>query len=232
MDHLDTVCYSLASFLDRPLAWRSGLPPSAGGLGLSGLPGLNDLQAKNLDLSLAFAADERGRAPVYTTAVRAVVVRDAADAPDRLRFGMRDFVRATVWANHDMLRLRSAQDGSVAVSLSALADPQEHAEQPQQPQQLRLLPDGRADMVLSHADAAAAVECGWAEQTAHSRPPGLGGLSALPGFSTLSSHVTVHPPRCAAELADWKLLALASMRFCAETVPTVSQLRVRRPERL
>lgn len=198
------VPHNLTSFLDhRPLAWRS-LPLAH--------PGGADTKDPSLYTHTSSRTHTRGR-------------RD--DSLERLRYDMADFVKATVWANHDTVRLRPSEcakhagevvskgifvDCGLELPAWLLATRGEH---------LHIHADGSAHMILSLADAAAAVECGWAE-----RLP----VTLEDDLNTPTIHyVSVHAPRCAAELPDWKRLVLASVRFCTYTQ---RELCIRRPERL
>ncbi|KAL1893353.1 hypothetical protein Sste5346_006531 [Sporothrix stenoceras] len=205
------IPHNLTSFLDhRPLAWRTGLP-------LTGSTLNHDLLNKDPS-PLPYTHSHihpRGRRQ-----------RDV-DSLDRLRFDMADFIKSTVWANHDTVRLRPSECAKHAgeivakgifvdcgLDLPAWLMPT-HGEH------LHLHADGSAHMILSLADAAAAVECGWAE-----RLPVV--LDDDNHVETIQ-YVSVHAPRCAAELPDWKRLVLASVRFCTYTQ---RELCIRRPERL
>lgn len=202
--------HNLTSFLDhRPLAWRTGLPLS------------NDLNHDLLHKDPSSLQYTHSHSHSLTRGRRA---RDA-DSLDRLRYDMADFVKATVWANHDTVRLRPSEctkhAGEVVakgifvdcgIDLPAWLLPT-HGEH------LHLHTDGSAHMILSLADAAAAVECGWAECLP----------VVLDDDGETIQYVSVHAPRCAAELPDWKRLVLASVRFCTYTQ---RELCIRRPERL
>ncbi|CAK7243437.1 MAG: hypothetical protein STHCBS139747_004959 [Sporothrix thermara] len=161
---------------------------------------------------------------------------------ERLRWEMNDFVKATVWANHDTVRLRPSVCGQdvgevpvkgIFVQLPDAAVAVPHWLLPTQGEHMHVHADGTAHMIMSLADTATAIECGWAERL------------PLPVFGNHRNHsnhsddhhehmsgiqyVSVHAPRSASELADWKRLVLASVRFCTFTLRDLS---IRRPERL
>lgn len=76
-------------------------------------------------------------------------------------------------------------------------------------------PDGSSHLILSLADAAAAIGHGWAER------------HKLSGVVFPWGYVLIYAPRDAAELAQWKELVLASVRFCTAFG---NAGRIRRPE--
>ncbi|CAK7203185.1 hypothetical protein SEUCBS139899_005916 [Sporothrix eucalyptigena] len=220
------IPHNLTSFLDRrPLTWRTtttGLPLSTTDLLPKDLPeaALPSHEHHDVhDVHHTHTYDHRGRH-------RTARSRDALSA-ERLHFDMLDFVKATVWANHDTVRLRPSMCGQhygEAPTKGIFVDvPDTDVPRwllPTQGEHLHIHADGSAHMILSLADAAKAIECGWAE-----RPP----LPVLESDNVNVQYIAVHPPRCASELADWKRLVLASVRFCTYTS---RELCIRRPERL
>ncbi|CAK7225997.1 hypothetical protein SCUCBS95973_006054 [Sporothrix curviconia] len=229
------IPHNLTSFLDRrPLAWRTRpLMPTA-----------TDRLAKDIhdahyhdhghghdhDLDVHYTQHEH--TPSHRGRTRTARTRD--NDMERMRFDMADFVKSTVWANHDTVRLRPSvcgqHSGEQPVKGIFVDVPDADVPQwllPTQGEHMHLHADGSAHMVLSLADAAKAVECGWAERL------------PLPVFddgdgnddTRMGSiqYILVHAPRCASELADWKRLVLASVRFCTFTS---RDLCIRRPERL
>ena len=197
------------SFLDRradgrPLDWRTGLPPMIGGLGLQHLASQKHMSPST-----------RGRP------------RATRDSPERIRYDMNDFVKSTVWANHDMLRLRAStmacsHSGQTSKAIFVDGAPgawlaHTHGEHLHIHDDDSAGADGTTHMVLSLADAATAIAYGWAQADA-TRACG-GGVQL----------VTVFAPRCASEMGDWKRLVLASVRVCTSASPGAA---IRRPERL
>lgn len=208
-----SIPHNLTSFLDhRPLAWRTALP-------LAGTLSPDPLQ-KEHPLQYIHSHSHSHTYP------RGRRQRDV-DSLDRLRYDMADFVKSTVWANHDTVRLRPSECAKHAGEVVAKGIFVDRGLDlpawllPTRGEHLHLHGDGSAHMILTLADAAAAVECGWAE-----RLPVV--LDDDNHVETIQ-YVSVHAPRCAAELPDWKRLVLASVRFCTYTQ---RELCIRRPERL
>ncbi|EPE06511.1 phospholipase carboxylesterase [Ophiostoma piceae UAMH 11346] len=205
------------SYLDRradgrPLDWRTGLPPMVGGIGLQHLQSQKHLSPFS------------PVSPVPSTRGRSRVTRNN---PERIRYDMNDFVKSTVWANHDMLRLRASEmacsHGS-QTSKAIFVDGElggwlEHTNV----EHLHIHDaDGTTHMILSLADATTAIEYGWAQADA---------TNAWTAWTCGNGvqYVTVFPPRCASEMGDWKRLVLASVRVCTSASQDVA---IRRPERL
>ncbi|KJR82043.1 uncharacterized protein SPSK_03563 [Sporothrix schenckii 1099-18] len=220
-----SVPHNLTSFLDhRPLAWRMGLPLA------HDLTQARDLKDSSLHYAPSLPQSPRSHSHSHSHSRGR---RPREDTLDRLRYDMADFVKATVWANHDTVRLRpsacakhTGEDSppSKGIFVDCGLDLPRWL-LPTRGEHLHLHADGSAHMILSRADATAAVQCGWAERLPVLQDlvdGGSGGHEAV-------QYVAVHAPRSAAELPDWKRLVLASVRFCTYTQ---RELSIRRPERL
>lgn len=204
----------LVSFLDRradgrPLEWRTGLPPMVGGLGLQHLQSQKHLTSFS---PVSPVPSARGRSRV------------TRDNPERIRYDMNDFVKSTVWANHDMLRLRpstTACSHGCQANKAIFVDSEAEADNASgENLHIHEDADSTTHMILSVADATTAIEYGWAQ--AETSSIGLRGSNGL-------QSVTVFAPRCASEMGDWKRLVLASVRACTSAS---RDMAIRRPELL
>ncbi|CAK7214625.1 hypothetical protein SBRCBS47491_002209 [Sporothrix bragantina] len=224
------IPHNLTSFLDRrPLAWRTRPLMLAGTDRLA--KDIHETHIHDHNHSHDYDHDvhhtQDDHTPSYRGRNRTARTHDSDI--ERLRFDMADFVKSTVWANHDTVRLRPSvcgqHNGELPVKgifVDVLDTDVPQWLLPTQGEHMHLHADGSAHMILSLADAAKAVECGWAERL------------PLPVFDddehmASVQYISVHAPRCASELADWKRLVLASVRFCTFTS---RELCIRRPERL
>ncbi|OAA66860.1 hypothetical protein SPI_01436 [Niveomyces insectorum RCEF 264] len=213
----------------RPLARRAGLPPSA-----SPVSANPPSKPTRTDITTEYAAGAR----VYDTATVRLVA-DAQQQHARLCYAMHDFLQATAWANHDALRLHRPAPApprgvpqQMALVVVGGVDTDVSATdaawlRPTGGVHLRLETDGYTHLLLSRADAVTAATCGWAESWSETIEDG-GETSATAGLPL--SCITVPPPRDAAELAAWKALVLASVRF--STYAPDGRNSIRRPERL
>ncbi|CAK7262524.1 hypothetical protein SEPCBS57363_000110 [Sporothrix epigloea] len=230
MADLYAIPHDLTSFLDRPLARR--VSPL--------LPAGKDCLAKTLQEAVYnrhshiydHDHDVHHIQDNHTSSYRgrSRTTRTRQSDIDRLRFSMTDFIKSTVWAKHDTIRLYPSVCGQHSdnapivkgIFVGAVGMEVPSWLSPTQGEHLHLHADGSAHMILSLVDAAKAVDSGWAERLA---------LSDLENERQLGSvqYISVYAPKCASELADWKRLVLASVRFCSFTSRALS---IRRPERL
>lgn len=209
--------YARTSFLDRrehggrPLGWRSGLPPSAIQGHLLGQDDSRRPSTKTATATTTATATDDVDGGMHVT---------ATEGAERIRY-------ATVWANHDRLQTRPSRlEGGQQRGIFVRADRQQLPLPPwlalSGGEHLHVHADGSAHMILSLADAATAVERGWAESAAASTTA-TGSSVVLP-----LGYVAVHTPRNDTELAEWKRLAMASVRYYTHPC---HGMEIRRPER-
>ncbi|EFX05594.1 hypothetical protein CMQ_3663 [Grosmannia clavigera kw1407] len=222
--------HALLSFIDwrsgsRPLAWRSGLPPSVS---------LDDDGRRRQSKKTGGPGDTiDGHRRIHH-------VHAAVDSFERIRYDMNDFVKSTVWANHDRLQTRpSVIEGGQQRGIFVKEDDSTASRHNQQlfppwlaltaGEHLHIHADGSSHMILSLADATTAIERGWAEREATMTATGDRRNDSSNGSVLPLGYVAVHAPRNATELAEWKRLAMASVRYCTHPC---NGMEIRLPERL
>ncbi|CAK7564562.1 MAG: hypothetical protein SEPTF4163_002456 [Sporothrix epigloea] len=227
MADLYAIPHNLTSFLDQPLARRAKqlLPASkkclANALQEAEIRRHSHIYDHDHDHDVHHIQDNH--APSYRG--RSRTARPREKDFECLRSDMADFIKSTVWANHDIIRLQPSvcgrhSDGAPIVKgifVGTIGMELPSWLSPTQGEHLHLHTDGSAHMILSLVDAAKAVDSGWAERL------------ALPDLEKGVQYISVYAPSCASDLVDWKRLVLASVRFSSFISRAAS---VRRPERL
>ncbi|CAK7264319.1 hypothetical protein SEPCBS119000_000927 [Sporothrix epigloea] len=224
------IPHSLDSFLDRPLARRARPLLTTGRSSLT--KGLLEQEHQNHSYMFDHEPDVHHIQDNYTPSYRGRSTRPRESEVENLRFEMGDFIKSTVWANHDLICLRPSvceQHLVDAPTAKGICVGSFGIDAPSwllftQGEHLHLHADGSTHMILSLVDAAKAADSGWVERFAL---PTTGPKDERRLDCT--QYVYVLAPKCASELADWKRLVLASVRFCTATLRAQP---IRRPERL